>query len=495
MPVSRLGTRWNVELTEEIDGVPNISGSEQAVEAAIAARREDLRLHSVGNRFAGVESAFGVALHMHQPLIPAGGNDLRTAAVVSNLQYMLENPTVGDNHNAAVFLRCYQRMGEIVPRLLEEGYQPRVMLEYSGTLLHGLRRMGADEVIGSLRLITGDPRFVGCVEWLGCPWGHAVAPSTPLKDYRLHVRAWQHHFAALFGWDALGRVRGFSPAEMALPNHPDVAYAFVRTLLDCGYEWVFVQEHTVEKPDGGWVDRPHIPHRLVCTSSTGEQASITAVVKTQGSDTKLVGQMQPYYEAKGLSRQQLAGRSVPALVAQIADGENGGVMMNEFASRYEDVVRECSGTATPMMNITEYLEQLFNSGVERSDLPVVQPRLQHRIWQRMQPGDGPDRLTTVTSELASEDGTFHVDGGSWTDDISWVRGYDDVLIPMERASALFHERILGAHLDTNDPRYREALFYLLTAETSCYRYWGAGLWSDYGTEMARRASSIVAPGS
>ncbi len=86
----------------------------------------------------------GWALHMHQPLIPAGGNDLRTAAVVSNLQYMLENPTVGDNHNAAVFLRCYQRMGEIVPRLLEEGYQPRVMLEYSGTLLHGLRRMGAD---------------------------------------------------------------------------------------------------------------------------------------------------------------------------------------------------------------------------------------------------------------------------------------------------------------------------------------------------------------
>jgi hypothetical protein len=54
-----------------------------------------------------------------------------------------------------------------------------------------------------------------------------------------------------------------------------------------------------------------------------------AVVKTQGSDTKLVGQMQPYYEAKGLSRLELAGRSVPPLVTQIADGENGGVMVNE----------------------------------------------------------------------------------------------------------------------------------------------------------------------
>ncbi len=87
------------------------------------------------------------------------------------------------------------------------------------------------------------------MEWLGCPWGHAVAPSTPIQDFRLHVRAWQQHFAALFGTDALARVRGFSPAEMALPNHPDVAYEFVRTLVDCGYTWVLVQEHTVETPD------------------------------------------------------------------------------------------------------------------------------------------------------------------------------------------------------------------------------------------------------
>jgi hypothetical protein len=32
-----------------------------------------------------------------------------------------------------------------------------------------------------------------------------------------------------------------------------------------------------------------------------------------------------------------------------------------------------------------------------------------------------------------------VEGGSWTSDLSWVRGYDQVLIPMEQASALFHE--------------------------------------------------------
>ena len=39
----------------------------------------------------------------------------------------------------------------------------------------------------------------------------------------------------------------------------------------------------------------------------------------------------------------------------------------------------------------------------------------------------------------------------------------------------------------SDPRYRRALFYLLACETSCYRYWGQGIWTDYGAELARGA--------
>ena len=239
------------EIPEYIDGLPNICGSEQRIEEVIQARGTDrVFLPPTGTGFAGVDSAFAIALHMHQPLIPAGGPDLRTAPIISNLQWMIDNPGIGDNHNAPVFLSCYKRMGEFVPQLLGEGLAPRVMLEYSGTLLHGLRQMGAHDVLDTLAGITADARNRQAVEWLGCPWGHAVAPSTPVQDYRLHVRAWQHHFAALFGLDALGRVRGFSPAEMALPNHPDVAYEFVKTLIDCGYQWVLVQEHTVEEPDG-----------------------------------------------------------------------------------------------------------------------------------------------------------------------------------------------------------------------------------------------------
>jgi hypothetical protein len=480
------------ELAASVDGLPNLSGSEALIEGAVAAGRErPVFLGETSVRLAEVDSAFAVALHMHQPLIPAGGADLRSAAIVSNLQWMVEHPDIGDNHNAAAFRWCYQRMGELVPQLLAEGFQPRVMLEYSGTLLEGLRRMGAGDVLEALERLTRDPGVRHAVEWLGCPWGHAVAPSTPVQDYRLHVRAWQHHFAAIFGLEALGRVRGFSPAEMALPNHPDVAYEFVKTLNDCGYHWLLVQEHTVERPDGRPLERPHLPHRLVATSSAGDTAEIVAVVKTQGSDTKLVAQMQPYYEAKGLSRLELAGDQVPPLVTQIADGENGGVMMNEFPPKYLEVVRECSGSRTPMLNVTEYLEQLFAGGVQPDDLPVIQPLFQHRIWQQLAPGDGPERLAEAVNQLRTDDDRFHMEGGSWTSDLSWVRGYDDVLIPMERASSLFHEQVLARGVARDDPAYRNALFHLLTAETSCFRYWGQGIWTDYGTELSRRTAEIV----
>ena len=479
-------------LSEYVDGLPNISGSEAEIENALAQGRQWIYKTPGTPALESIKSACAVALHMHQPLIPAGGQDLATAELISNLQYMMENQGVGDNHNAPGFHWCYKRMGEIVPQLMDEGKEPRVMLEYSGTLFHGLRKMGLHDVFDALRVVTCEPRYQRAVEWLGAPWGHAVAPSTPTQDYRLHVRAWQHHFAAIFGLEALTRVRGFSPSEMALPNHPDVAYEFVKTLRDCGYQWVLVQEHTVENPETGQgPSLKHLPHRLVCTNSHGESASIIAIIKTQGSDTKLVAQMQPYYEAKSLERQELAGRRLPPLVTQIADGENGGVMMNEFPGKYMEVVREASGSQTPLMNVSEYLELLYAAGVTPDDLPVLQPILQKLIWDRFSPGAGPEKMAALIDELKQEVPHFHMEGGSWTNDISWVRGYEDVLRPMDEASALFYERAIKPGIPKNDPRFRNALFHLMTAQTSCYRYWGQGLWTDYGRELCRRVSDIL----
>lgn len=479
-----------VRLDETVGGLPNICGQEELI-AEATKEPGPIYLPESGIDFGSIRAGFANALHMHQPLIPAGGDDLRSAAIISNLQYMMEHPDEGDNHDAPVFHWCYKRMGEFIPQLVEEGQRPRIMLEYSGTLLHGLRRMGAGDVLDALSYITNDPQCRRHVEWLGMPWGHPVAPSTPVQDFRLHVRAWQHHFAALFGLEALSRVRGFSPSEMALPNHPDVAYEFVRTLKECGYQWVLVQEHTVERrEDGGGIETPHVPHRLVCRNSRGEEVSIPAFIKTQGSDTKLVAQMQPFYEAQGLSRRTLGGQSVPPLVTQIADGENGGVMMNEFPEKYFQTTREASQSDTPPVNCTEYLEYLQSLGIDETDLEPIQPIHQHRIWERFD-DSGPDALERLIEELRNEGEPFHMEGGSWTNDVSWVRGYGDVLSAMERASSAFHEKVLRSDASTNEHRYRNALLHLLMSQTSCYRYWGEGRWTEYGRELCRRCEAII----
>ena len=201
--------------------------------------------------------------------------------------------------------------------------------------------------------------------------------------------------------------------------------------------------------------------------------------------------MQPWYEAASLSRWELAGKQVPPLVTQIADGENGGVMMNEFPGKFMEVSRNASHTDTPLMNGSEYLEHLFAMGIKETDLPECQPLFQHKIWQKIQPGAGPEKLAAAIEECRKEDHRFHMDGGSWTSNISWVHGYDNVLGPMDKVSALFNDKVLSKGIPTSDPRFRKALYHLLITQTSCFRYWGQGVWTDYAREFCRRTEDIL----
>ena len=118
-------------LAEYIDGLPNLSGQESLISEAIEAGRQR-PVFTNGLNIERDTSTFAVALHMHQPLIPAAGGDLRSTGIISNLAWMMEHQDIGDNHNAPTFVWCYKRMGDFIPQLLGEGHQPRVMLDYSG---------------------------------------------------------------------------------------------------------------------------------------------------------------------------------------------------------------------------------------------------------------------------------------------------------------------------------------------------------------------------
>ena len=314
------------------------------------------------------------------------------------------------------------------------------MLEYSGTLLHGLRRAGLDDVFDALWPLTCDPdcgrRWSGSAARGGTPWpppprcrttGCTCGLAAPL---RRHLRP-----------GALGRVRGFSPAEMALPNHPDVAYAFVKTLNDCGYPSGCWSRNTPSScPTAGRWSAPTCPTVSAAPARAGHRRD-----RGRGQDP---GQR---HQAGGPDAALLRGQGpvpprsrpcrVPPLVTQVADGENGGVMMNEFPQvprgrprvlRLPDADPECHrvpGAARhrhPASRPAAHpaavpAPHLAAAGTRRRPRPA---RRRHRAARR-------------------EDSRFHVEGGSWTSDLSWVRGYDQVLVPMEQASALFHERILA----------------------------------------------------
>lgn len=472
----------------------NISGNETEINTLVN-HNQPIFLPKTNLRLANIKAGFACALHFHQPTIPAGVNH----ALISNLQYMFEHPNDGDNHNASTFAHCYSRMGDFIPQLVEQGCNPRIMLDYSGNLLWGFQQMGRDDILNNLKKITCNHTYQPYVEWLGTTWSHAVIPSTPIPDIKLQIQAWQHHFASIFGTEALQRIKGFSPPEMHLPNHPDTLFEYIKALKECGYQWLLVQEHSVENLDGSSLkqDQKYVPNRLIARNSHGEIISITALIKTQGSDTKLVGQMQPYFEAKGKNKQLIGNVNIPSLVSQIADGENGGVMMNEFPRdfcRIWQEIRDNSDQSVVGMNGTEYLELITEAGVNDEDYPTCQGVQQHKIWSRVDVDKiTPEKVAAVIKELEQNDHNFHTDGASWTNDLSWVKGYENVLNPMYRLSADFHQKydaiIKSNPQITQSLEYQQALLYNLLLQTSCFRYWGQGAWTNYAQviyEMGQR---------
>lgn len=476
------------------NALPPIAGREAEI-LALVQQNQPVFLPNTKLQLEQICSAFACALHMHQPTIPAGAS----GELISHLQYMVEHPGEGDNHNAEPFAQCYRRLAELIPQLISEGCNPRIMLDYSGNLLWGFEQMGRVDILEALRFLACDPTMQPHVEWLGTFWSHAVAPSTPIPDLKLQILAWQQHFAALFGDAALQRVKGFSPPEMHLPNHPDTLYALVKALRECGYRWLLVQEHSVENLDGSGLshEQKYIPNQLVARSSSGDTVSITALIKTQGSDTKLVGQMQPCYEALSLGRMALGDIPVPALVSQIADGENGGVMMNEFPQAFLQAHRKLTGEGgrTAAINGTEYLELLEAAGVTTEAYPRIQAVQQHKLWQRLDAPTSPEAVQAAIGALQASDPSFSMAGASWTNNLSWVEGYTNVLEPMNRLSAAFHQRfdapVAADPAVTRSQPYQQALLQLLLLQTSCFRYWGQGTWTDYATEIYRRGEAAL----
>ena len=251
-----------------------------------------------------------------------------------------------------------------------------------------------------------------------------------------------------------------------------------------------VQEHTIENQDGRAIQHVHFPHRLVAKNSLGKVEEITVLIKTQGSDIKLVAQMQPFYEAKSTGRQKYAGSDIPPFVLQIGDGENGGVMMNEFPPVFKQAFQEIGTAGVVALNGSEYLEFLKQKGIQEKSFAAVQPISQHRIWEWVK-SPGPGAADEAIKKIHDKDHGFNLDKGSWTSDKNWVKGYEHVLDPMNQLSVAFHQKFDGKKVDKNSEPYKQAFLHLLLSQTSCFRYWGQGAWTEYAKEICRRGMNAL----
>ena len=65
----------------------------------------------------------------------------------------------------------------------------------------------------------------------------------------------------------------------------------------------------------------------------------------------------------------------------------------------------------------------------------------------------------------------------------------NVLEPMKQLSAQFHRRF--GDLNSSSPGYQQALLHVLLLETSCFRYWGQGTWTDYAQTIFARGKALM----
>ena len=113
--------------------------------------------------------------------------------------------------------------------------------------------------------------------------------------------------------------------------------------------------------------------------------------------------------------------------------------MNEFPRDFVPLWQKVKdGQDIVGFNGTEYIELVEAAGARQSDFPACQAVGQHRIWEKVGGDLTEARVAAAIAELKAADDKFHMDGASWTNNMSWVAGYSNVLEPMNQLSEEFH---------------------------------------------------------
>jgi hypothetical protein len=115
-----------------LNGCPAISGRESELLAKVNQSTDHWKESTNINL---INSNLAMPVHYictNQLYLPGNEGEL-----ISHLQHMFNHSEEGDNHNAEPFAQCYKRLADIIPNLIKEGCNPRIMLDYSWELALG----------------------------------------------------------------------------------------------------------------------------------------------------------------------------------------------------------------------------------------------------------------------------------------------------------------------------------------------------------------------
>lgn len=403
---------------------------------------------------------------MHQPLVWLRAN--KEENLVSNLQKMLLSKDSREAWDGKLIARAYKNPAKYVKQLKKEGYDPKIMLDFSGVLLESLVELGKNKVFDEIEVEgerIGDiiklfrevlNEFSSSIEVAGTAYSHCYFPATPEEDWIYQIEEWQATYKKIFGREALERVKGFWLPELGIPGFEDKLVKLIRVLNDAGYEWLILPLQAVEGYEHlSYEERIQVacqPHMLKIKDQAIPvifRFPSYIIDQQAGCEAKEV-----YDKAKHVGK--IFKSKKPALLVPACDGENGNVMMNEFFPKtFVPFFKERVNNSIGSLTVSEFLDKFYKKNGKFD----------------------------IKSEIKVK-----IFGASWVDTHKfWLEGTRrmEMVKKIEELSKRFHsikERLKGKSL------LEEVKRALLIAETSCYVYWGTDFWFDQGEKAIEFAN-------
>ncbi len=393
-------------------------------------------------------------LHMHQPLVWV--ND----KLVSYLKVMLESENARIKWNAKLIARAYKNPAKFVLELKEEGFEPRIMLDFSGVLLEALVELKDylsrieiyGEKIGDIISLYKKvlKKYPECIEFAGTAYSHCYFPATPEKDWYLQIEEWRNVFEKIFGKKALERVKGFWLPELGVPGFRDKLKKLIEEISKF-YEWLILPIFSLKGYERlsyeqviRIISKPHWLEIENAKIKVIFRAPYFLIDQQAGCEVNLL--RRKLEEVLSICKER------PLLIVPASDGENGNVMMNEFFPKtfvpfFKKFINKkiCSAT------VSQFLER-YGNPKSKIELKVI--------------------------------------GASWlATHKSWLEGTKklEIIESIKRISKLYH----GLKDRLSKKEERKARKLLLIAETSCYLYWGSEFWYNQAFKTIKKLENFL----